>query len=168
VSTLADIDAMNIQVYKDILDSTFSALNLTSTSSSVDEQNFKAVQLYYDACMNETEINQAGILPLQETIAQLVELWPLSQDDYNQDTSVTEADIDFIAKSIAFLEQLHIEPFQKFDVFINDAEPVCAPIQMYDRAKITFRVSKFYVCFRYGTLSSYPAMMQIPSQLMLL
>jgi endothelin-converting enzyme len=123
-STIDDTLALNIEVYKDILESPFSALNLTSASSSVDQHNFEILQLYYDSCMNETVLEQIGVAPLQDTIAQLVALWPLTQDDYTQDTKVTENDTTSIATSIAFLERLHIEPFQKYDIFINDKQPV--------------------------------------------
>jgi endothelin-converting enzyme len=129
-STIDDTLALNIGVYKDILESPFSALNLTSASSSVDQQNLETLQLYYESCMNETALDQIGVAPLQDTIAQLMALWPLIHDDYNQDTNVTEADIDPIAKSVAFLEQLHIEPFQKYDIFINDKQPVSTRSQI--------------------------------------
>ncbi|KAI9648724.1 hypothetical protein NHQ30_003364 [Ciborinia camelliae] len=89
--------------------SSFSPAMLLSASANLDEENFDKLKAGYDACMNETEIKNVGITPLQEITHQVTDMF--------------SGDLGSLTDTIKFLAKLGASAFVSFGAGADDKDP---------------------------------------------
>ncbi|KAF7512812.1 hypothetical protein GJ744_011915 [Endocarpon pusillum] len=104
-----------------------------SPSSPADQDNFKKLKDDYDSCMNEKELQDIGLKPLQGTINQIKMSFPMAFDDVGHNTSKSPettsqwkgiADgANQFTEALLNLIELDIGAFLAFNVEADDRDP---------------------------------------------
>ncbi|QSZ29633.1 hypothetical protein DSL72_004149 [Monilinia vaccinii-corymbosi] len=82
--------------------SSFSPALLSSSTASLDEENFDKLKAGYNACMNETAIKSIGIAPLQEITRQVADMFSVDDGEHSllksEDYGSLKDTIEYMAK----------------------------------------------------------------------
>jgi len=97
-------------------------MRLLAASGNVDQDNFNDIQRVYNACMAETDIQKAGIAPIQALLGDLSKV--IAPDNS------TEGSIR-LPEALLFLEKAGISHLLNLGVGADDKDPVSGFLQIH-------------------------------------
>ncbi|KAI1806704.1 Metalloprotease [Daldinia bambusicola] len=114
--------------------------NILETSSdtswispgSVDEENFNKLVTSYNACLNETAIEETGVQPLVLFLGNITESFPVISREHTNTSRFDTADHEAFSQTYLFLARHSIFPFLTIDVALDPDHidtyiPIVAP-----------------------------------------
>lgn len=78
----------------------------------------------YNSCMNETAVNSSAIGGVPEIITKIDELFPLGENGYSSNDTITEQDFDSLASVIVYLSKIGVPVFGEFWTVADPQFPV--------------------------------------------
>ncbi|KAF2840791.1 endothelin-converting enzyme [Patellaria atrata CBS 101060] len=138
----------------------FSPAMLESSSSSLDEENFKKLKAAYNACLDEDTIKKVGVAPLKDILRELTQI--SSSGEFNDDHH------EFITKSVQYLAKLDVTALVAPGTGPDDKDPdtvtvsVSAPYRIGLPAKELYNDDKLVAKYEVVVSEVLPALLQEP------
>jgi hypothetical protein len=85
----------------------------------------------YNSCTNETAINASALGGIPDHIKQITELFPVGDDDYSNNNTLTEQDYDSLASVITYLSKIGVPIFGEFWTISDPQFPVRLRIHIF-------------------------------------
>lgn len=131
-STLGDVgDEVSI-VLKNILEggyqsganAGFITASLPQDQVQTDKDNFKLIVDAYNACLNTTEVEAAGLAPLISFIDRIVKAFPVSSGGKDPQRMISKDDAPEMGKALLLFSEYGINTFETLGVDWDDQNPV--------------------------------------------
>ncbi|WQF84607.1 Putative peptidase M13, metallopeptidase, catalytic domain superfamily, peptidase M13, domain 2 [Colletotrichum destructivum] len=130
-SSLGEVrNAVNI-VLRDVLEGPypngpnagFLTASLSQEQVAIDRDNFKLIVDTYNACLNNTAVQAAGLRPLISLINRVAEAFPVADTTEDRERKVSKGDASNIGKALLLFNQHGIGTFELIDVTLDDQDP---------------------------------------------
>ncbi|KDN65333.1 putative peptidase family M13 [Colletotrichum sublineola] len=130
-STLGEISKTVSVMLKDILegpyptgpDAGFLTASLSKEQVDVDKENFNLIVTAYNACLNKTVIDAAGLQPLIGLIDRVAAAFPVANTTEDRERKVSKNDAENMGKALLLFSQHGIQTFESIDVAFEDLNP---------------------------------------------
>jgi endothelin-converting enzyme len=101
-----------------------SARDTITVRQTVDETNFDMMKNLYESCMNQTELNKLGAAPLVSLLEEFSKIFPLDDESYTSNATVSEADTKIIGDAMIWMGNLGIYTIESLGSGADDKNPV--------------------------------------------
>ncbi|KAK2031791.1 peptidase family M13 [Colletotrichum zoysiae] len=131
ISSLGEISRTNSVVLKDILEGPYPTgpdvgyltASLSKDQVSVDQDNFKLIVTAYNACLNNTAVEAAGLRPLISLIDRVAAAFPVANTTEDRARKVSKGDAENMGKTLLLFSQHGLSTFEYIDVTFDDLNP---------------------------------------------
>ncbi|GJC83144.1 endothelin-converting enzyme 2 [Colletotrichum liriopes] len=130
-SSLGEVGNAVTVALKDVLegpyptgpDAGFLTTSLSQEQVGVDRDNFKLIVDTYNACLNSTAVEAAGLRPLISLIDRVAEAFPVANTTEDKERKISKGDASNMGKALLLFSQHGIATFESIDVNFEDQNP---------------------------------------------
>ncbi|OLN97175.1 Endothelin-converting enzyme 2-like protein 1 [Colletotrichum chlorophyti] len=130
ISSLGVMDNSVMVVLRNILegpyrigpDAGFLSTSLSKEQIAIDQENFKLITDTYNACMNKTTVDAAGLKPLLSLIDSVVEAFPVTNGGKSPERMISKDDAPEMGKALLLFGQHGIQTFETLSVDFDDQD----------------------------------------------
>ncbi|GKT40402.1 endothelin-converting enzyme 2 [Colletotrichum spaethianum] len=101
----------------------FLTASLSQEQVGADQDNFKLIVETYNACLNNTAVEAAGLRPLISLIDLVTEAFPVANTTEDKERKVSKGDASNMGKALLLFSQHSIPTFESIDVTFDDLNP---------------------------------------------
>lgn len=105
-------------------DAGFLTTSLSKEQISIDQDNFKLITEAYNACMNNSAVEAAGLKPLISFIDHIAEAFPVTNGTKHKERKISKDDASEIGKVLLLFSQYGISTFETISVDYDDQDTV--------------------------------------------
>ncbi|EFQ31298.1 peptidase family M13 [Colletotrichum graminicola] len=130
-STLGEVSKTVSVILKDILESPyptgpdagFLTASLSKEQVSLDQDNFNLIVTTYNACLNNTVVEAAGLRPLMSLIDRVAAAFPVANTTEDRGRKVSKGDAENMGNTLLLFSQHGLSTFESIDVTFEDLNP---------------------------------------------
>ncbi|KAK1586162.1 peptidase family M13 [Colletotrichum navitas] len=130
-SALGEVSKTVSFMLKDILESPyptgpdagFLTASLSKEQVSIDQDNFNLIVTTYNACLNNTAVEAAGLRPLISLIDRVAAAFPVANTTEDKARKVSKGDAENMGKALLLFSQHGLSTFESIDVAFEDLNP---------------------------------------------